>query len=196
MSEVESLKNKVLDTIHAYLQGLFPMAEDGILGYYSCDPRSVFFFDRFHIPSRLKRIAKQNKVSFSINRDFERVIRLCREGRDEWISEELVQIYLALHEQGMAHSVEVWQGSELVGGLYGTQFGAAFLAESMFHRQTHASNLGLLYLMERLEQGAFHFCDIQYANSHTERFNPVSVPRESFHEMYYKAIKSEAILRE
>lgn len=181
-------KDKVMNTIRAYREGSFPMAEDGALHYYNCNPRSIFFFDSFHIPKRLKRIAKQKPFQFSRDKVFEKVVQCCRQNRSEWISDELLEIYLELHQMGIAHSFEAWDNEVLVGGLYGTHFGAAFLAESMFHSKSHASNLCLLYLMDCLKRSGFHFCDIQYANEHTKRFNPIDIPHEQFYNLLKRAL--------
>lgn len=183
----------IQQTIQAYKNGAFPMAENGIIGFYTCDPRSVFFFDQFHTPRRLKRIQKKSPLYFSVNRAFEHVVQCCRLGREEWISDQLVEIYLDLHDLRIAHSIEAWQDDKIVGGIYGTQFGAAFIAESMYHTTSHASNLCLLFLIELLQKSGFHFCDIQYANMHTERFNPTPVPQQQFQVMLKNAMSEEII---
>ena len=179
---------KVEATLNAYAHGAFPMAEHGVLDYFECDPRSVLEFEHFHVSKRLKRIWNQRPFAFKIDGAFVEVIRACREGRPEWISEELVEIYEALHAQGFMHSFEAWDGDELVGGCYGTSLGAAFMAESMFHRRTHASNLCVVFMMACLEKSGYDFCDIQYANEHTQRFRPQSWSREVFQQRLKEAM--------
>ena len=169
------------------------MAENGVLGLYTCDPRSVFFFDSFHIPRRLKRIYNKNPLKITVDKAFIDVVHKCRENRPEWINEDLVSIYSELYSLGYAHSFEAWDSEELVGGIFGTCFGSAFLAESMFHLQTHASNICLVYMMEWLEKKSFHFCDIQYANEHTNRFNPTEVPLIQFNKMLKKALERKPL---
>lgn len=192
---MKRLASLVDATIRAYKDGAFPMAEDGELGFYSCDPRSVFMFDSFHAPKRLLRIYRGQPFDLHIDSAFGEVVENCRVGRPEWISPQLAEIYAELFSRGHAHSVEAWKDGNLVGGIYGTQFGAAFLAESMFHTETHASNVCLIFLMERLKAGGFLFCDIQYANPHTLRFHPVRIPRERFMTMYRHALRCKATLK-
>ena len=181
-------------TVAAYLAGYFPMSEDGELDYFTCDPRSLYLFDSFHVSTKLRRLYRKHTFDLKIDNAFESVVRACRAGRPEWISEFQVQLYVELFHRGCAHSIEAWEDGELAGGIFGTHFGAAFLAESMFYHVTHASNVCLIYLMERLEAGGFHFCDIQYANEHTARFNPVDIELPEFQRMYQRAISSEAAL--
>lgn len=171
------------------------MSEDGELRFYTCDPRSVYRFESFHIPRRLKRIARQQPFEIRVDHAFELVVQNCRLGRPEWISDLMVELYVELHRRGHAHSVEAWQDGRLVGGLYGTQFGAAFMAESMFHTATHASNLCLVALMEKLQAGGFAFCDIQYANEHTAIFNPEQISQAEFMRWLKQASGRKAVLR-
>lgn len=195
MAGVELHPHIVEATLVAYRRGAFPMAQDGQLGFYECDPRSVYFMDQFHRPKRLKRMMKQGKFRFTIDHCFLDVIEGCRRDRPEWISDELVSIYTELHQMGVAHSFEAWCGDELAGGVYGMGFGAAFLAESMFHNITHGSNCALMFMMDCLEHSGFHFCDIQYSNEHTERFNPMQIPKAQFNKMLKEALGIHVQLR-
>ena len=123
------------------------------------------------------------------------MIQGCRRDRTEWISDELVEIYKALHQLGIAHTFEAWQGDELAGGIYGMSFGAAFMAESMFHNIQHGSNCALLFMIDCLSHSNYHFCDIQYSNEHTERFNPTQVPKSRFLNMLKEALGVKVQLR-
>ena len=181
-------------TIAAYQAGYFPMSEDGELDYFTCDPRSLYLFDCFHVPTKLRRFYRKHTFDLKIDNAFESVVRACRVGRPEWISEFQVQLYVELFDRGCAHSIEAWQDGKLAGGIFGTHFGAAFLAESMFYQVTQASSVCLVYLMERLQHAGFHFCDIQYANEHTARFNPVDIELPEFQKMYQRAVCDEAML--
>lgn len=163
------------------------MAENGKLGYYECDPRAILTFESFHIPRRLLRTWRQRPYEMKIDRAFLDVVSNCRKDRPEWISSELVDIYLSLHECGYAHSVEAWLGDRLVGGLYGMAIGSVFMAESMFHSESNASNCCLIFLMDILERGGFSFCDIQYPNDHTLRFKPESWPQDKFKQHFFAA---------
>ena len=189
------MNKKVETTIQAYLAGAFPMAERGRLGYFECDPRSVLCFDSFHISSRLARRWRQKLFEFKLDTAFIEVVQSCRQGRPEWISGELVEIYSALHRMGIAHSFEAWRENQLVGGVYGMALGSAFLAESMFHRQSHASNLCVVYMMKSLQESGFDFCDIQYANDHTLLFEPEEWPLEKFKVNFEQALTRQPILK-
>lgn len=182
------LAEKVEATLGAYSQGAFPMAENGELGYFECDPRSVLLYESFHVSKRLKRLWRQQPFTFKIDGNFSAVVRSCREGRPEWISLELIEIYEVLHQQGFMHSFEAYEGDELVGGCYGMAMGAAFMAESMFHRKTHASNLCVVYMMECLHKSGFDFCDIQYANEHTLKFCPEAWSASTFRQHLMQAV--------
>ncbi len=173
--------------IQAYLNGYFPMAHEGELQFYECDPRSIYTFDLFHTPRRLKRIFSRSPFDYRFDQDFKTVVEGCRHNRDEWISDELQDLYLDLHDLGIAHSIEAWHDDRLVGGIYGTHFGAAFLAESMFHIEEHASNCCLLFLVDHLHKRGFHFIDIQYPNPHTARFNPQSLAVADYRKKYQLA---------
>lgn len=188
-----NLVSQVDLTIDAYKSGAFPMAENGVLGFYTCNPRSVFFWDSFHIPKRLKQTYRKNLFKFKLNTSFKDVVEACRKNREEWISDELAKIYQGMHARGHAHSFEAWQEGKLVGGILGTSFGATFLAESMFHTVTHASNCCLIFMIETLKEHSYHFCDIQYSNEHTQRFHPVEVPQKQFNTMLATSLKSTPI---
>src|SRR5512132_2631835 len=109
--------------------------DDGAIGWYSPDPRGILPFDRFHVPRRLARTLRQRLFDVTVDTAFARVIAGCAADREEgtWISPEIVETYTALHARGFAHSVEVWSGGELAGGLYGVSLRGVFFGESMFH---------------------------------------------------------------
>lgn len=156
--------------------------EEDDLSFYRCDPRSVFPVDRFHVPKRMKRYLKKSGFIFELNKDFEQVVDGCREGREyeEWIGDRLKQLYLDMHEAGYANSAEIYHEGKLAGGVLFTLIGRAVFAESMFHRVTHASNAALIKLVELCRENQIPFVDIQYSNSHTERFKPVDLENEEF----------------
>ena len=169
--------------VRAYRQGLFPMAvEDGSIGWFSPDPRGIIPLDAFHIPSRLARVIRRARFEVAIDRSFEDVMRACAEREDEgtWISEEIVQCYVALHRLGLAHSVETWRDGRLVGGLYGVHIGGAFFGESMFHRETDASKVALVSLVDRLRRRNFSLLDVQWVNPHLKQFGAVEISRAEY----------------
>jgi len=169
--------------VRAYREGIFPMAmEDGALGWFSPDPRGILPLDSFTIPSRLARVVRQGKFEVASDRDFEGVMRACadRPGEGTWISDEILESYLALHRLGLAHSIETWRDGRLVGGLYGVHLGAAFFGESMFHRVTDASKVALAALVDRLQRRGFLLLDIQWVTPHLEQFGAIEVAREEY----------------
>jgi leucyl/phenylalanyl-tRNA---protein transferase len=171
----------------AYASGWFPMADDeGQISWYSPDPRGIVPLDRFHVPARLGRVVRQGRFRIEIDSAFREVIRACAEAEREpgdtgtWISEEIIESYVALHAQGHAHSVEAWIGDRLEGGLYGVALGGAFFGESMFHRVTDASKVALVALVERLQARNFALLDTQWITEHLQRFGAIEIPRPEY----------------
>jgi leucyl/phenylalanyl-tRNA--protein transferase len=180
--------------IRAYREGIFPMAvEDGQIGWFSPDPRGILPLDAFHVPSRLARVVRSGAFDVSVNRAFEAVMRACADRRDSgtWISEEIFQCYVALHRLGLAHSVEVWQGEDLAGGLYGVHLGGAFFGESMFHRVRDASKVALVVLVDRLQRRGFRLLDTQWVTPHLEQFGAMEIPRKEYLKRLKAAIAVE-----
>ena len=151
--------------IRAYREGIFPMAlEDGDIGWFSPDPRGVIPLDTFHVPSRLGRVSRSGVFDIRIDTAFEAVMRACAERPDDgtWISDEILDAYMALFKMGVAHSVETWHAERLVGGLYGVHLGGAFFGESMFHRERDASKVALVALVDRMNRRGFTLLDTQW----------------------------------
>ena len=172
--------NTLLD---AYRTGFFPMAVGGRLGWYSPQDRGVLPFDQFHIPRRLSRVLRQCRLQTTINQDFHQVILACASRPDNagnWIDDEIIESYCALHEAGHAHSVEVWNETTLVGGLYGVSIRGAFFGESMFHAQTDASKVALCELVDRLQVKQYRLLDIQWLTRHLARFGAVEISRREY----------------
>lgn len=169
--------------IRAYRDGVFPMALDaGEIGWFSPDPRGILPLETFHVPARLGRVARAGKFELVIDRSFEAVMRACAEDREDgtWISEAIVECYVALHRLGIAHSVETWQQGVLVGGLYGVHLGGAFFGESMFHRVADASKVALVSLADRLVRRGFRLLDTQWVTPHLEQFGAIEIPRREY----------------
>jgi leucyl/phenylalanyl-tRNA--protein transferase len=181
--------------LSAYAQGIFPMADrDGKIRFYTADPRGIIpLDDRFHIPGTLRQLLKKEPPLFDvrINFDFVATMRACMEARPEgtWISNELIAAYSRLHQLGFAHSVEVWRGEQLVGGLYGVSLGAAFFGESMFHRERDASKVALVHLVHRMRERGFELLDSQATTSHLRRFGAIDVPATDYLVQLRKAMK-------
>ena len=171
----------------AYASGWFPMAdEEGVISWYSPDPRGIMPIETFHVPSRLQRVVRKGALQVAIDTAFEEVMRACAEAEREpgdtgtWISEEIIESYCALHAQGFAHSIEVRQNGVLVGGLYGVALGGAFFGESMFHRATDASKVALVALVERLRSHGFLLLDTQWVTAHLQQFGAIEIPRPQY----------------
>lgn len=182
----------------AYASGWFPMADDeGEISWYSPDPRGIIPLEAFHAPARLRRQVRQGVFRIEIDTAFEEVIRACAESEREpgdsgtWISDEIIDSYCALHELGYAHSVEAWSGNELAGGLYGVALGGAFFGESMFHRQTNASKVALVALVDRLRARSFGLLDTQWVTEHLQQFGATEIPRPD----YLKVLNSSVRLK-
>ena len=181
--------------LRAYREGIFPMAlDDGEIGWFSPDPRGVLPLESFHVPQRLARVVKQQIFDIRINTAFERVMRECatREHDGTWISDEIIECYVGLHREGFAHSVEAWRGPTLAGGLYGVHLGSAFFGESMFHRETDASKVALVALVERLRAREFTLLDIQWVTPHLLQFGAVEIARAEYLRRLSEALAIDA----
>lgn len=172
--------NTLLD---AYRRGLFPMTVEGRIAWFSPERRGILPLDRFHAPRRLRRVLRQGRFRGTTDRAFARVIAACADRPDEagrWLDAELIASYVALHAAGRAHSIEVWRGEDLAGGLYGVSLGGAFFGESMFHTVTDASKVALCLLVERLRRQRFQLLDVQWVTPHLARFGAIAVSRRRY----------------
>lgn len=168
--------------IEGYAQGYFLMADDADeLGWYSSRERALIpLDDRFHYPKSLQRILNQNHFQTAIDRDFLGVCRGCAARESTWISEDLIKIYLALHQAGWAHSFETWQDGHLAGGILGIVIGGAFIGESMFYRIQEGSKVAMVRLVEHLRQQGFTLFDAQINNPHLERFGAYTIDARDY----------------
>lgn len=185
--------------VRAYREGVFPMAlEDGDIGWFSPDPRGILPLDTFHVSSRLARVIRHGRFEVAVDRAFEDVMRACAErpGEGTWISEEILDSYIALYRLGLAHSVEVRIEDTLVGGLYGVHLGGAFFGESMFHRVTDASKIALVALVDRLARGGFSLLDIQWVTPHLRQFGAIEIPRKEYLASLRRALKKDCRFNE
>ena len=181
---------------YAYRNGIFPMAnpeEGNAIYFYKPDPRAILPFDRFHVSKTLGRTVRQARFEVVCDRDFKGVMRACADRSTTWISEQIIEVYTALHTLGLAHSVECWQEGVLVGGLYGVAIGGAFFGESMFHRERDASKVALVHLVDRLRAGGYVLHDIQYMTPHLLRFGAIEIPALEYERRLVKALEVEAI---
>jgi leucyl/phenylalanyl-tRNA--protein transferase len=184
--------------LKAYACGIFPMAEaadDPALYWIEPEKRGIIPLDGFHIPARLARTVRTTRFRVAIDRDFDAVIAGCAEpnaGRSRtWINERIRSLYRRLHEHGHCHTVEVYDGNELVGGLYGVSLGAVFFGESMFHRARDASKIALVHLVARLKAGGYRLLDTQFVTDHLKTFGAREVPRRQYHKLLDAALAGE-----
>jgi leucyl/phenylalanyl-tRNA--protein transferase len=166
--------------VHAYRQGIFPMGDEDGISWYSPDPRAVFPLDTFHVPKTLAKTIRQGKFEVRVDTAFEDVLRGCAGREETWITREIHEAYTGLFELGLAHSVEAWRAGELAGGLYGVALGGAFMGESMFSRQTDASKVCLVFLIERLRERGFILLDSQFPTAHLMRFGQTLIRRAEY----------------
>ena len=203
MSKRNAIKLTPELLLRAYAAGIFPMAESATseeLRWYDPPVRAIIPLDnRFHVPQRLKRTIKQRPYTMKFDTCFEQVMRACAAPRpehpDTWINEEIINLYTSLHKLGHAHSLEAWQGSELVGGLYGVSLGSAFFGESMFSRQTDSSKISLVHLVALMRDCGFTLLDTQFQTDHLARFGTIEITRNAYHHLLADALQSNRELK-
>jgi leucyl/phenylalanyl-tRNA--protein transferase len=169
--------------LEAYDLGIFPMPEDDENLVWMCpEPRAILRLEKMLSHKRLARRIRSLQLDYSVGLDFTRVMRSCGENRAEgtWITPRMVDAYHWLHRLGRAQSLEVWQGSDLVGGVYGVLVGSIFCAESMFSRISDGSKSALYFLCQHLLAQGFRFIDCQLLNPHTESLGAEEIPREEY----------------
>ena len=174
----------------AYSQGIFPWFSDGepIL-WWSPSPRTFIHIDQLHISRSLHKSIKKTPFTITFDTAFESVMEACAEPRSNdveagtWISEEIIDAYSELYQLGHAHSIEVWEGDSLVGGLYGIALGRMFFGESMFSRRTNGSKIALFHLVEQLKKWHYVGLDCQVYNDHLASLGAVEIAREEFEEL-------------
>ena len=181
--------------LRAYAAGVFPMAErrdDPEIFWVDPRKRGVLPIGGFHVSRSLRRRILHGPFGTSVDRDFAGVLRGCADRPETWINERIEQLYLALFEAGYAHSQEVWEGGELVGGVYGVALGGAFFGESMFSRRTDASKVALAFLTERLRRGGFQLFDTQFTTPHLISLGGEEIARATYHRLLRDALRAPA----
>jgi leucyl/phenylalanyl-tRNA--protein transferase len=185
--------------LKAYAIGVFPMAEgraDPRIVFVDPDRRGVLPLDRFHVPRSLRKTLRRGIFEVRCDAAFAEVLAGCAAStskrRDTWINPEIERLYNQLFRLGFAHSVETWRNGRLVGGLYGVALGAAFFGESMFSRETDASKVALVALVDRLKRGGFTLLDTQFLTEHLSRFGAVEIAREDYRRQLEVAIVRDA----
>lgn len=186
--------------LSAYVQGIFPMAHpelDDEIYWYAPDPRAIIDLDEFHTSRRLRQTVRKGLFEIKVNTSFEEVMHACAAPRDQqpttWISSGILESYIELHELGFAHSVEAWQGDELVGGLYGVAVGGLFAGESMFHRARDASKVALVALVERMKAHGFTLLDIQFITDHLASFGAKEISKKEYERRLQLALEKRCV---
>ncbi|CAD0184967.1 Leucyl/phenylalanyl-tRNA--protein transferase [Ruegeria sp. THAF57] len=181
--------------LHGYSIGIFPMAEhrdDPDLFWVDPKFRGIIPLNGFHISRSLARRIRNCGFSVTINQNFAGVVDGCADRTDTWINAELRNLYQRLHQSGHAHSLEIWDGPALVGGVYGVSLGSAFFGESMFSRRTDASKIALAYLVDRLRRTGFQLFDTQFLTAHLASLGAIEVPRAQYRQALEEAIDASA----
>ncbi|MFT6452185.1 MAG: leucyl/phenylalanyl-tRNA--protein transferase [Halocynthiibacter sp.] len=183
--------------LHAYASGVFPMSEnadDPEIFWVDPRHRGIFELESFHISRTLARRIKAEPFGITLNKDFSAVVRGCADRKETWINQQIFDLYEQLHEMGYAHSLEIWDGDALVGGVYGVAIGGAFFGESMFSRRKDASKIALAYLVDRLRLTGFSLFDTQFITPHLASLGAIEIPRAAYKKRLEKALNGEGDL--
>lgn len=175
-----------------YRAGAFPMADSyGRIEFYRSDPRSVLELEDLHVSRSLARVIRKGTYEVRVDEDFGGVISACADREETWINAEIIDAYVHLHRAGKAHSVEAYNGGNLVGGLYGVTLGGAFMGESMFTRMRDASKVCFVSLVERLRQRDFLLLDCQIQNPHLASLGAREIPETEYLRHLHQALSLE-----
>ncbi|HEX2661129.1 MAG TPA: leucyl/phenylalanyl-tRNA--protein transferase [Polyangia bacterium] len=170
--------------VRAYSAGVFPWSSDPSVTWWSPDPRAIFDLDTFRAHRSLRKTIRRHGWRFTTDRDFAGVMRSCAAPTPDrpqtWISDDFVRSYTELHRRGLAHSLEVWEGDQMVGGLYGVTLGGFFGGESMFRTRTDASKAAVGFLVEHLRARGFSLLDAQVPTPHLESLGAIKIPRADY----------------
>lgn len=185
--------------LQGYANGIFPMAEsrdDPEVFWVDPRRRGVLPLDRFHISRSLARAMRKTTWHVRIDADFEGVVDGCADRSDTWINPEIRRLYSALYRSGHAHSVEIWDGSQLIGGVYGVVLGSAFFGESMFSHRTNASKMALAACVDRLRRGGFQLFDTQFLTDHLASLGAIEITRGRYRQLLFSALEKVADFNE
>ncbi len=185
--------------LKAYACGIFPMAEsaeDPALYWIEPQHRGILPLHKVHVPRRLRRTLRSTPLVVRSDNDFNAVIDGCAGSRDgrrsTWINSRIRSLYRDLFDMGYCHTIEVWNGDTLVGGLYGVALSGAFFGESMFSFERDASKIALVHLAGRLIAGRFRLLDTQFVTDHLQQFGTIEVDREKFHRLLEHALAANS----
>lgn len=181
--------------LQAYRAGIFPMAEhrdDPEIFWVDPRLRGVFPLNGFHISRRLAKTLRRDAYRVTRNMAFSDVIDACADRAETWINDDIRTLYQGLHRRGYAHSIEVWIGDRLVGGVYGVTIGAAFCGESMFSRERDASKIALAWLIDLLRRTGFVLFDTQFLTRHLASLGAIEITRADYRMQLAKAVSQKA----
>ena len=184
--------------LHAYTRGIFPMADGrDSAEIHWVDPRhrGVLPLNGFHVSRSLRRRIRKADYNVDLNVDFAGVVDACADREETWINDEIRDLYIALHQMGHAHSLEIRHDGHLTGGVYGGAIGGAFFGESMFSRKTDASKLALAHLVDHLNRCRFSLFDTQFITPHLTSLGAQEISRASYHALLREALKRQTDLR-
>ena len=181
--------------LFAYQQGLFPMAESRNakqIQWIQPKKRGIFQLGNFHISKSLRRVILKKDYSITINSCFPKVMEKCANRSETWINGGIYNCYCRLHEEGFAHSIEVWKARQLIGGVYGVAIGAAFFGESMFSEISNGSKIALAYLHDRLLKSGFLLFDTQFLTEHLASLGAIEISQAEYLIKLEKALNKNA----
>jgi leucyl/phenylalanyl-tRNA--protein transferase len=189
------------EVLEGYRKGIFPMGYLGssVITWHMPERRGILPLNGFHASRSLKRTLNQGRFEVTFDQAFPEVMAACGErgapGEEDptWITPKIKDVYTRLHRSGVAHSVEVWMDGALVGGTYGVHLGAAFFAESKFHRARDMSKVALAYLVERLRERDFALLDVQYWTPHLDQFGVVEIDKNDYYWLLREAVQAERV---
>jgi leucyl/phenylalanyl-tRNA--protein transferase len=175
---------------YGYSLGCFPMGnDDGTIEWYRSNPRALFPLEGIRVSSSLCKVIRKGTFEIRFDTAFEQVVRSCRRPDGNWITEDIIRAFTAIHHEGWAHSCECWRDGNLVGGVYGLALGSCFNAESMFHRETNASKVALWAMVEKCRELGFTIFDAQVMNPHLASLGAYEVSLPKYLRMLEKAIE-------
>jgi leucyl/phenylalanyl-tRNA--protein transferase len=181
--------------LYAYSIGVFPMAdsrESTHINWIEPRLRGIFPLNHFHVSKSLARTILRQPFQVTVNTAFADVVSACADRDETWINHDIQARYTDLFHLGHAHSIEVWDDSHLVGGVYGISIGAAFFGESMFSKRTNASKIALAYLVHRLSKSGFELFDTQFITPHLASLGAIEIPKEKYKILLADALSKSA----
>ncbi|QDY68508.1 leucyl/phenylalanyl-tRNA--protein transferase [Qingshengfaniella alkalisoli] len=181
--------------LQAYAMGVFPMAQsrdDPEIYWVDPDLRGVIPLGEFRVSRSLARRIRKTPFQVSFDTAFEQTVSGCADRSETWINDTIHRLYSDLFSLGFAHSAEVWDQNDLVGGVYGVSLGGAFFGESMFSRRTDASKIALTYLIDRLKLGGYRLFDTQFVTEHLLSLGAIEIPRQDYKRRLSSALNADA----